>query len=146
MSDRRETGVNEVLFEDDNGGTMRMVTATGKTAQTIIGLVVGIFTIIGGVYVAVQKGINVEIEDAVEEMAADPNSGLHLQMHNCAEEEAELVAGAVQDDLDIFETEQKIQGESIVRIETNLENLDEKIDTRTQAIIDEIRRERGGGG
>lgn len=122
-----------------------MVTATGKTAQTIIALIVGIFTIIGGVYVAVQKGINVEIEDAVEEMAADEHSGLNREMVEIAEREAEEVQAVFQDDLDIFELEQKAHGESIARTEQKVVDLEKKIDDNKEDIIREIQRAGGGG-
>lgn len=146
MSDRRRTGVNEVIFEDDNGQTMKFLSANSKTPQTIVALVVGIFTIIGGVYIAVQKGVNVEIEDAVEEMVVDEHSGLHREIRDIAEEEAEMVAGAFQDDLDVFEREQKEQGKAIARIETQQTAFEKKMDNDKRDIIDEIRREREGGG
>jgi len=146
MNDRRRTGVNQVVIEGENGDTTRIITATAKRVHIWIGCLIAVLSLGGMVYTMVRTGVNVEIEDVVEEMAADENSGLHLQMHRCAEEEAELVAGAMQDDLDIFEAEQKALTERTIRMEERQIGLSQKMDDDKRDIIEEIRRNRDGGG
>jgi hypothetical protein len=143
---RRKTGVNEVILPDGNGGSMRVITATAKRWQVVLAAITAIISIYLFVGEAARRGVNIAIEEQVEEMAADEHSGLHREIVDVAEDEAEAVAGAFQDDLDIYEKQQIEHGKAIARIETNIENLDEKIDDKTQAIIDEIRRNQGGGG
>jgi len=146
MNDRRRTGVNHVVVTDDNGGTMKIVTATAKTGQLVIGFLLGLAALFGVIMGGVKWGANIQIEDQVEEMAADEHSGLHREMVDIAEIEAETVAGAVQDDLDIFEMEQKKQGETIIRMEERQIGFEKKMDDDKRDIINEIRRNRDGSG
>lgn len=143
---RRKTGVNQAILADGNGETMKVLTATAKTGQVIIGFLIALGTLFGGVYVVVSRGVNIEIQDAVETMAVDENSVFHREMADVAEEEALAVAGALQDDLDVFEAEQKAQGVTIIRMEERQINLEKKMAEDKKDIIREIQRIQPGGG
>ena len=148
MIDRRKTGVNRVVSTDGNGGetVAYNLTATWGKAQTVLGVLIAAGTILGGVFIAARVGVQIEVKDAIKVEAQDEKGVIHQEIHACVEEVVEEVQAVFQDDLDVFDGEQREQGKAIARVEVQQKALDEKMDDNKEDLIREIRLAAGGNG
>lgn len=141
MNDRRRTGVNRIVSDDGNGGTRVAynVTGTWTRLQTIFGVLIAAGTILGGVFVAARTGVQIEVTDAIRVETQDENGVIHREIHGCVEEMVEEVQGVFQDDLDIFEEEQRTIKETVIRLDERQIGVIEDVGENHEEVMRELR-------
>ncbi len=149
--DRRATdspGVHRTVATDGNGGKDDRLTVNVKTIRGIFGaltaIVIFLLTVSGAIWGGIRLGIGTEISDVVE-AECEPGGEIDQHVRQISEEYMDEVQGVLQDDLDVFDEEQREQGKAIARIETKQTALEEKMDDDKEDLIREIRIAGGNG-
>lgn len=115
------------------------VTGTWTRLQTVLGVLLAIGTILGGVFVAARTGVQIEVTDAIKVETQDENGIIHREIHGCVDEMVEEVQGVFQDDLDIFEAEQKTMNEAVIRLEERQIGVIEDVGDNHDEVMRELR-------
>lgn len=144
MPDRRKTGVNHVLLTDNGTGeNMRLVTATAKTGQLLIGVILSILTLGGVILGAVKWGVSTQAREVIEE-ECEQDGMIYEEIQDTAREFIEEVQVVIQDDLDVFDGRMMEQHDLGIRLEERQIAIEKKVDDHQQELIREIRRAGGG--
>lgn len=133
--------MNRIVSDDGNGGTRVAynVTGTWSRLQTVLGVLIAAGTIVGAVFLAARTGVQIEVTDAIKVEAQQENGIIHREIHGCVEEMIEEVQGVFQDDLDIFEKEQRTTAEAVIRLEVRQIGVIEKVDQQHEEVMTELR-------
>lgn len=115
------------------------VTGTWSRLQTVLGVLIAAGTIVGAVFLAARTGVQIEVTDAIKVEAQQENGIIHREIHGCVEEMIEEVQGVFQDDLDIFEKEQRTTAEAVIRLEVRQIGVIEKVDQQHEEVMTELR-------
>jgi hypothetical protein len=145
MNDRRKTGVNRTVLTDNDGGKVEVYNASAGKVQTWVTLFVGLSILVGIVFAAARTGVQIEVKDAIKVEAQEENGVIYQEIHGQLEEMIEEVQGVFQDDLDVFEKEQKTMGEAVIRLEVRQIGVIKKVDDQHLEVMTELRAIRDGG-
>ena len=146
MIDRRKTGVNRVQLQDGNGGKLDVYTMTANRIKVWAVTLAAVLTVCGMVFAAARFGVGIEIHQAIKKECDPPDGEIYREIEVRSKEFLEEFQGVFQDDLDVFDGEQREQGKAIARIETKQIALEEKMDDDKEDLIREIRLAGGGNG
>lgn len=141
MNDRRRTGVNRVVTNDGNGRerVAYNVSATWGKAQTILGVFIAIWTILGGVFVAARVGVQIEVTDAIKVEVQNDDGVIHREIQTYVDDVVEEVQGVFQDDLDVFEAKQKTMNEAVIRLEERQIGVIKDVSENHEEVMAELR-------
>lgn len=137
--DRRRTGVNHVIIQDGNGGRREVITATASKLQVWVTLFIGLVAVVTIVFAAARTGVQIEVKDAIKVEAQEEDGVIHREIHGCVDEMIEEVQGVFQDDLDVFEAEQKTMSDAVIRLEVRQVGVIEDVSENHDEVMRELR-------
>lgn len=139
MNDRRRTGANRTVLTNNNGERVEVYNVSAGKLQTWVTLFLGLAAVVAIVFGAARFGVQIEVTDAIKAEAQDEGGLIHTEIHGCVEELIEEVQGVFQDDLDVFETEQKTMGEAVIRLEVRQIAVIKTVDDQHEEVMTELR-------